>query len=194
MRKEELRKRYKNQRQGLSSALVHEYSLAIAEQFLLWPRPQGIVLAYSAIVHQKEVNPKFIVERLQTQNTKVALPVVEPQSKDLKVMLVNQETKYTINTWGIAEPFNGQILEPSKIAVVLVPLLVCDHYGHRVGYGGGYYDRLLAKCSKSCWKVGLSFFNPIPKIEDINANDFPLDALITPEKTYAFSSRAKSFF
>ena len=43
-----------------------------------------------------------------------------------------------------------------KIQVVFVPLAY-DNFGNRVGYGKGYYDKFLSKCTKECLKIGLSF-------------------------------------
>jgi len=55
-----------------------------------------------------------------------------------------------------------------------------------VGYGGGYYDRLLEKCSSNCIKIGLSFFDPEDRIQDITKSDIKMNHCITPTKTYNF--------
>ena len=64
--------------------------------------------------------------------------------------------------------------------------MIFDHQGHRVGYGKGYYDRFLGECNRYTLKVGLSFFDPVSKIEDIDTNDIALDYAVTPRETYAF--------
>jgi 5-formyltetrahydrofolate cyclo-ligase len=69
---------------------------------------------------------------------------------------------------------------------VFIPLLSFDKSGHRVGYGGGYYDRLLEKCSRNCIKIGLSFFDPEDRIEDITQSDIKMNHCITPNKIYDF--------
>ncbi|MDH3493028.1 MAG: 5-formyltetrahydrofolate cyclo-ligase, partial [Acidobacteriota bacterium] len=70
---------------------------------------------------------------------------------------------------------------------VLVPLLCFDRRGHRVGYGGGYYDRFLAKVRPDCLKIGLSFFGPVDEIEDVHEGDIRLDYCVMPERIYDFS-------
>ena len=70
--------------------------------------------------------------------------------------------------------------------MVFVPLLVFDQQGHRVGYGMGYYDRFLVQCSETTLKVGLSFFDPVSKIEDIKTHDIALDFALTPEGIFTF--------
>jgi 5-formyltetrahydrofolate cyclo-ligase len=68
----------------------------------------------------------------------------------------------------------------------VTPLLVADHQGHRLGYGGGFYDRYLSNPDIKALKAGLSFFEPIDEIPKSEPHDIPLDVLITPEKVYEF--------
>ena len=72
------------------------------------------------------------------------------------------------------------------LEIVFIPLLCFDIYGNRVGYGGGYYDKLLSECSKETIKIGLSFFEPVKKITDISKNDVRMDYCISPSKVYEF--------
>jgi 5-formyltetrahydrofolate cyclo-ligase len=55
-----------------------------------------------------------------------------------------------------------------------------------VGYGKGYYDRFLGECPKSTIKVGLSFFDPVSKIEDIDSHDITLDYAVSPRQVFVF--------
>jgi 5-formyltetrahydrofolate cyclo-ligase len=70
--------------------------------------------------------------------------------------------------------------------VVFVPLLACDTKGNRVGYGKGFYDRFLDNCKPNVQKVGLSFFEPIAELKDVNSTDIKLNYLVTPEQVYRF--------
>jgi 5-formyltetrahydrofolate cyclo-ligase len=90
------------------------------------------------------------------------------------------------NKWNIPEPAEGIEIDVSLLQVVFVPLLVCDEKGHRVGYGKGYYDRFLGQCKPEIVKIGLSFFDPIPEIDDVYSGDIPLDFCVCPTKTVAF--------
>jgi 5-formyltetrahydrofolate cyclo-ligase len=78
-------------------------------------------------------------------------------------------------------------VNPEAIDTAIVPLLCFDERGYRVGYGKGYYDRFLAKCRPNCLKIGLSFFEPVENIDDINEYDIPLDLCIAPDRTITFS-------
>lgn len=65
--------------------------------------------------------------------------------------------------------------------MVLVPLLAYDKNGHRVGYGGGFYDKFLAECKTGCKKVGLSFFPPLDFLLPSEAYDITIDCIVTPD-------------
>jgi 5-formyltetrahydrofolate cyclo-ligase len=80
---------------------------------------------------------------------------------------------------------NDYIL-PENIDVIVVPLLCFDKAGHRVGFGKGYYDRFLNRCSKKVKTIGLSYFEPVEKITDVEFTDVALDVVITPKKVYRF--------
>lgn len=92
------------------------------------------------------------------------------------------------NAWGIQEPQQGVPTPIEKIDLVIVPLLVVDHHGHRVGYGQGYYDHFLKECRDDCKKIGLSFFESVDKITDLNSSDVSLNACITPEQVLNFDA------
>lgn len=91
-----------------------------------------------------------------------------------------------MNQWGIFEPVHGVLVNESDIDAVIIPLLVADKSGNRIGYGKGFYDRFLSKCKPSVQKIGLSYFEPVELIEDVNLLDIPIDSLITPNATYNF--------
>jgi len=69
--------------------------------------------------------------------------------------------------------------------VVIVPLLICDLNGYRLGYGKGFYDRFLSECRADVLKIGLNYFEPIAQIPGEDT-DIPLDFLITPINCHAF--------
>ena len=100
--------------------------------------------------------------------------------------LLTDSTLLKVNKLGVSEPISGIEIKPVQLEVVFIPMLSFDKSGHRVGYGGGYYDRLLKKCSRNCIKIGLSFFDPEDRIEDITQSDIKMNHCITPSKTYTF--------
>jgi 5-formyltetrahydrofolate cyclo-ligase len=83
-----------------------------------------------------------------------------------------------INKYGIPEPESKNIVYPD---VLLIPLLAFDKNLNRLGYGGGYYDRLIERLSKkkNIIKIGLAFsIQEIDKVP-INMYDQKLDYIVT---------------
>ena len=111
-----------------------------------------------------------------------------PGSRRMIHYLWDEGTLLIHNRWGISEPdpILSQPVEAGEIDAVLVPLLGYDTAGHRVGYGGGYYDRFLAECRPDVIKIGLSFFEPIAAISDVNEWDVRLDCCLTPYTVYTW--------
>jgi 5-formyltetrahydrofolate cyclo-ligase len=70
-----------------------------------------------------------------------------------------------------------------------VPLLAFDKAGHRVGYGKGMYDRFLQQCRPDTHTIGLSLFEPVNMITDIDPRDVPLHTVVTPDTIYHFSKK-----
>ena len=185
MFKRELRKVYKLKRSSLTN--TETLSLEIANKTLeidIWNLQNYHV--FFPIEKHKEVDSKLIIQIVQGKDKNVILPKLNLESKTIDSFLLTDSTLLKTNYLGISEPFNGIQINNNQIDLVFVPLLAFDNFGHRVGYGGGYYDKFLSKCPRAT-KVGLSYFDPINKIEDINSKDIKLDYCITPNKVYKFS-------
>ena len=67
------------------------------------------------------------------------------------------ETQLETNSWGIPEPVNAESTDFYQAELVIVPMIVGDKRGNRIGYGGGYYDRLVKKYNGQT--VGLSLYD-----------------------------------
>lgn len=90
------------------------------------------------------------------------------------------------NRWGIPEPQEGVPTPTEKIDLVLIPLLIFDLSGHRVGYGKGFYDRFLTSVRSDCKKVGLSLYEPVKEIEDTTSGDILMNNCVTPGGFFSF--------
>ena len=64
--------------------------------------------------------------------------------------------------------------------MVIVPLLVCDIKGNRVGFGKGFYDRFFKSIPDSVKKVGVSYFLPIRDYIEVDDWDIALDGVFLP--------------
>lgn len=189
MIKNKLRKYYKAQRNALSSDMVEDLSIAIANQLLkldIWE--QTYYHLFLSILSQKEIDTEQILHILFARSKEVVVSKSNFEEHTLSHFLLTDNTTLEVNKYGIPEPTNGLPVPEQMIDVVFVPLLAFDEKGNRVGYGKGFYDDFLAKCKKEVVKIGLSFFEATKEISDVYDNDVSLDYCVTPTKIYEFKN------
>jgi 5-formyltetrahydrofolate cyclo-ligase len=185
--KEDLRALYKKKRNSLDKKKSQDLSFEIANRSLqlnIWNNENYHI--FFPIEKQNEIDTKLIIQIIQGKDKNVILPKVNLEENTMTNYLLTDSTLLKVNKLGVSEPISGIEIKPVQLEVVFIPLLSFDKSGHRVGYGGGYYDRLLKKCSRNCIKIGLSFFDPEDRIEDITQSDIKMNHCITPSKTYTF--------
>jgi len=190
MIKKELRTLYREKRAALSEQerLRMDDLLLIRFQQLAIPFEVDILLSYWPLKQHTEVNTHLMTDYLQFRmpGLQIAYPVSDFTHHSMKVLLVNDDTSFRVNQYGIAEPADGEEIDPGEVGMVFVPLLAFDTKGYRVGYGKGFYDRFLARCTEDIIKVGFSFFEPVAAISDIDQFDIPLTFGVTPNQLYEF--------
>lgn len=189
MIKKELRKIYLEKRSKLSVRDLTRLDslLLIRFQQVALGHIQSL-LSFWPIHEKAEINTHLIVDYLSfiIPELQLAFPVMEQTDNIFKAILVDEDTHYVKNNYGVAEPVSGEELSAGNIDVVFVPLLAFDTNGFRVGYGKGFYDRFLKSCSADVIKIGFSYFQAEAAIDDISEFDVPLSICITPNKIYEF--------
>lgn len=186
MNKKKLRLLYKKKRAEISSLKLDDLSIEIANQILklpIWNLDYFHI--FMGVDRLNEINTNFIISILQGRDKNIIIPKII-SDEYLDHYLLTDSTKLILNQWNILEPLEGIKIEPKKIQVVFVPLLAYDVYGNRVGYGKGYYDRFMFKCSSKCLKIGLSFFTPEERILS-SSRDIKLNYCVTPKNIYKFN-------
>lgn len=187
MLKKELRKKYKDLRQGLTPEAIEDKSLAIANRLLqldIWDKIYYHL--FLSIEEQKEIHTEFILQILAGKDKEIVVSKSNFATLGMTHFLLTDNTKFKKNEYNIPEPVDGLEVPLTKIDVVFVPLLAFDLKGNRVGYGKGFYDKFLSNCKPETIKIGLSFFEAEDKIEDISDNDIQLDFCVTPNKINFF--------
>jgi len=124
-----------------------------------------------------EVNDLGLLKKFEIKKFNISLPVIKKNFQmDFYKWTFSDPLK--INKYGIPEPETKNIVYPD---VILVPLVAFDKNLNRLGYGGGYYDRLIEKLSKKkkILKIGLAL--SVQKIDKvpINIYDKKLDYVVT---------------
>ncbi|MCW3090116.1 MAG: hypothetical protein JWP81_1185 [Ferruginibacter sp.] len=191
MKKAEIRALYKEKRANLSLQLKEKLDdlLLIQFQQMVIDIP-SLIMTYSPIKHLNEFDPQLITDYCYFKNPGQQLfyPVMM-EGKDhpkIRSVIVDDDTVFKTNSYGIEEPVEGIDMYPMEIDLVIVPLLCFDLKGNRVGYGKGFYDRFLKQCRKDCIKIGFSYFDPLDEVEDVNKFDVKLDYGITPDAVFQF--------
>jgi len=136
------------------------------------------ILSFQSIEKQRELAMEPIHQMLAESH--LAFPRVNQD--ELIAYAKGPNTRFEVSKWGILEPTpdSSVMLPPETFDVILIPLLVADRQGNRVGYGKGFYDRYLPSCRPACLKIGLSLLELVDPIEDVEAHDVALDLVITP--------------
>ena len=124
-----------------------------------------------------EMDDLTLLKKLEKNKFIISLPVIK-KNFQMDFYKWSFSDLLKINKYGIPEPVVKNIVCPD---ILLVPLVAFDKNLNRLGYGGGYYDRLIKKLSKkkNILKIGLAFsiqkINKVP----INAYDQKLDYIVT---------------
>lgn len=197
MTKAELRQAFLAKRKALTADAVSRDSQRITSNFFTYldqndlGDKQTILHTFLPIKRQNEVDTWPIIHQVWTNypHIQISVPVTDEYTNQLINYALFPATTLVENRLGIPEPAIGSRYETdlTQISIVLVPLLIVDRSGHRVGYGGGYYDRFLANDVPHSLKIGLSLFDPIDQIIDFNDTDIKLDVCISPNQTTIFN-------
>ena len=175
-------------------ALTHREAATCAEQLAQQTCKHPLVLhshriaAYLAA--DGEIDPAPLLQALWAANKKIYLPVLAPFSpKKLWFARFNPDDILAFNRFGIPEPVRRQLIKPSALDLVLTPLVAFDTAGHRIGMGGGFYDRTFAFLQRRhYWHkpnlLGLAY--EFQKQTAIKPNDWdvPLNAIATETRIY----------
>ncbi len=189
MTKNELRIIYKEKRRKLSLQKIDKFNdlILINFQKLNLP-PVQCVHTYLSSLRLVEVDTSNLIRYLQFKNPdlKIAVPKVDHHSNSLYHYELEENIQLVPNEYEIDEPLDGKRIQPEEIDVVMVPLLTFDKKGFRVGYGKGFYDKFLAVCRLDVISIGLSYFDAVEEIDDINEFDLPLNYCVTPTRLIQF--------
>ena len=124
-----------------------------------------------------EVDDLEILKEFAKKNYQISLPVIK-KNFNMDFYKWSFDDPLKINQYGIPEPNSKKLIYPD---VILVPLVAFDNNLNRLGYGGGYYDRVIKKLSKKkkILKIGLAF--SIQKINSVPVTkyDKKLDYIVT---------------
>lgn len=149
-----------------------------------WFRQARTILLYVAF--RGEVRTQMIATAAGAAGKRLALPRVQKEPKRLILHAYSGDPTTLIRgAYGIAEPREDwPVVEPGEVDLVVAPGVAFDRRGNRLGYGGGYYDRMLpeVKAANPAAKlVGLAYgFQLVPELP-AEPHDIPMDGVATED-------------
>jgi len=186
----QLRNRIRQQRRTLGDAeasrCANQLALRTAAHALVTHSKH--IAAYLAT--DGEMNTWPLLSLLWAKGKKIYLPVLTPGTNNkLGFARFDAADMLAYNRFGILEPVRRTFIKPTALDLVLAPLVAFDEAGHRIGMGGGYYDRSFAFLNqRKHWHkprlFGLAY--ELQKLDSITPNDWdlPLDAIATETTIY----------
>lgn len=185
-----LRKEILKKRESLTLEERDNYSKSIAKLLystLEYKEAKNIFIYMS---FNSEVDTIQIIEQSFKLGKKIFIPYILKDKEIMHAIEIEAFNNLKRNCYGILEPvFDKSKINDDNIDLVIVPGIVFDKKGNRIGYGGGYYDRFLLK-NKNLHIIGLSF--EIQIVENIlnKKHDIPMNKIIT-EKRIIETSKLK---
>lgn len=133
-------------------------------------RAAKTVLAFASI--RNEVRTGALIEALHATGKRVALPRVVDET--LTLHLVTRDDELPRSAFSIPEPLaSAPRLPPQEVDFAFVPALAVDPRGYRIGYGGGYYDRLLPELENALTCALVYDFQLVAEVPEL-----PFDATV----------------
>ncbi len=179
----QLRNQLTPREQSQQAAMLLDTLITLPE----WQQADTIALYLS---FDGEIDTKGLIEWCWQHNKKVCLPVLHPFSKgQLLFIHYHPNSPMTLNRYNIEEPQLRQpdIVPVHSIDLIMTPLVGFDKQGHRIGMGGGYYDRTLAPFQSSDSgpnAIGLAHHCQQVDTLPIEHWDIPLPIIVTPSKIW----------
>ncbi len=175
MDKKALRKTIREQKQAMTPQQIAEKSEKLKALFLETPQYQQAKTLYGYLPYNQEVRTVPILQQALADGKQVAVPKV--YGDKMKFILLTDLDRVAEGYAGIPEPVEDTPVAKDPTALVLMPGLAFDQEGHRIGYGGGFYDKFLS-CEPNHPTVALCYdFQVLEKLET-EAFDVPVDLVL----------------
>jgi 5-formyltetrahydrofolate cyclo-ligase len=183
--KRSLRNSMLQQRRQLPETEVMHRSYAVQHRLLcldVYRQAQTIAL-YSPV--HNEVSTLHLLRDALADHRSVVMPRVV--DADLEFRRVASLEDLAPGCFGILEPRpETSLVELGELELIVLPGVAFDRYGHRLGYGKGFYDRTLLATGRTCRRVGIGYdFQLVKKLPTFD-HDMPLDLLVTESEVLAF--------
>ena len=186
--KDKMRRIMLEKRNSLSASAINIKSEAIQQRFANSDEFNYARILASYYPVGSEVRTQKIVSIALKSNRLVALP--RTVGEHIKFYPILSNTDLIVGKYGIKEPFipsdSSDSCISDNIDLLLVPGIVFDTHGFRIGYGYGYYDKFIARKKNSIVSVGLAYEFQVCEKVPRSDNDQKINVLVTEKRTLYF--------
>ena len=176
MDKKALRREIGARKRALSTVEIDARSAVLAAKLYETPQYKGAKSLYAYLSFNQEVRTNPIIERAWADGKRVAVPKVVGDAM-VFIWINSFDRLAPQGAFNIMEPIDNGPVADDETALILMPGLAFDPDGHRVGYGGGYYDRYLA-AQPYHPTVALCYDFQLYDHLDVDEYDVPVDVVI----------------
>ena len=173
-----LRQKLVAARQALPDRLERAVALQSALRVWLVSRTERRIGAYWPIKGEFDPLPALYRWAESDETRRIGLPVVDREAGSLRFHVWYPGCPTELDAYDIPKPKGTEVFEPQ---LLLLPCVGYGPAGVRLGYGGGFYDRTVMSLQPRPMTVGLCYSNGFLPMLRQDANDVPLDALITDD-------------
>lgn len=175
MDKTELRREIRARKRAMTEEEIETRSARLARLFFASEAYQKAKTIYGYLPYNQEVRTVPMLERALKDGKKVAVPKV--YGEEMKFLYLDDLNAVAKGYAGIPEPIADEPVAQDETALVLMPGLAFDPQGHRIGYGGGFYDKFLAAEPNHPTLALCYEFQMLPKL-DVEDHDIPVDTVL----------------
>ena len=178
MDKKQLRSYIRDKKRVMTEDEIRQASAKLAELFLASDAYKSAKTIYSYLPYNQEVRTVPMLEQALRDGKRVAVPKV--YGEEMRFIYISDLTQVEKGYAGIPEPVADEPVANDPTALVLMPGLAFDREGHRIGYGGGFYDRFLA-AEPNHPTIALCY--PFQIVDDLPTEEFdiPVDCVLYEE-------------
>ena len=175
MNKKELRDSIRAKKRAMTPEEIEARSRRLGELLAGSPAYREADTIYGYLPYNQEVRTVPMLERALRDGKRVAVPKV--YGEEMKFIYLDDLTQVAKGYAGIPEPIADGPVADDKTALVLMPGLAFDPQGHRIGYGGGFYDKFLSSEPDHPTLALCYDFQVFPVLET-EAHDIPVDIVL----------------
>ena len=175
MDKTELRRSIRQQKRAMTEAEIVARSAKLGELFVASEAYKNAKTIYGYLPYNQEVRTVPMLERALKDGKRVAVP--KCYGEEMRFIYLDDLTKVEKGYAGIPEPIADEPVADDETALVLMPGLAFDPKGHRIGYGGGFYDKFLAAEPNHPTLALCYEFQMLPSLET-EEHDIPVDCVL----------------